>query len=147
MWIKSNRSLKSSFGLPGAFELFQNYVERLKVFGDCEAVPVKVETLAKRGPGERLWLCERLKGRSKILSSEDLSTWIKNARDDGAKKLWVVVGPPDGMTKEQIETLRPDLLWSFGAATYPHELASVIAAEQLYRGWTILKGHPYHLGH
>ena len=147
MWIKSNRSLNSSFKLPGSFEIFDNYLSRIKVACEVEALPVKIETLARRGPGELVWLCERLKGRSKILSSEEVASHLEKAQFLGAKKLWVVVGPPDGLSAESIEQIKPDLLWSFGPATYPHELATVIAVEQIYRGWTILKGHPYHLGH
>jgi 23S rRNA (pseudouridine1915-N3)-methyltransferase len=147
MWIKSKRNLKSSFKLVGAADLFATYLERLRPYCDAEAQSVSVEGLARRGPGEILWLCERVKGRSQVLSSEDLAKAVQKNQLNGAKRLWVVIGPPDGLSNEDIVSLRPDLLWSFGAATYPHELASVLAAEQLYRAWTILQGHPYHLGH
>jgi 23S rRNA (pseudouridine1915-N3)-methyltransferase len=34
--------------------------------------------------------------------------------------------------------------WSLSAATLPHALVRVLVAEQIYRAWTLLTGHPYH---
>jgi 23S rRNA (pseudouridine1915-N3)-methyltransferase len=55
------------------------------------------------------------------------------------------VGPANGFTS----TTRQEANWllSLGKMTLAHELARVVLLEQLYRAFTILKGHPYHLGH
>jgi 23S rRNA (pseudouridine1915-N3)-methyltransferase len=86
-----------------------------------------------------------LDARGRTLSSEELAAWIGRERDAGTQHLHFAIGPADGWRKESRE--RADLLLSFGPMTFPHELARVMLAEQLYRAFTILAGHPYHGGH
>ena len=86
-----------------------------------------------------------LDARGRTMSSEELAVWIGRERDTGTQHLHFVIGPADGWSKESRD--RADLLLSFGPMTFPHELARVILAEQLYRAFTILAGHPYHGGH
>jgi 23S rRNA (pseudouridine1915-N3)-methyltransferase len=52
-----------------------------------------------------------------------------------------VVGGHDGLPAAWRE--RADLLLSLSAMTMPHELARAVVAEQIYRAFTILRGHPY----
>jgi len=59
--------------------------------------------------------------------------------------LVLAIGPADGWSPAA--RARADLLLSFGRITLPHELAAVVAAEQLYRALTIRAKHPYHCGH
>jgi 23S rRNA (pseudouridine1915-N3)-methyltransferase len=55
------------------------------------------------------------------------------------------IGPADGFS-DQIQKAAAFRL-SLGKMTLSHELARVVLLEQLYRAFTILKGHPYHLVH
>ena len=57
----------------------------------------------------------------------------------------VAIGPADGWSDAALAAATRTV--AFGRITLPHELAAVIAAEQLYRALTILAGHPYHSGH
>ncbi len=82
-----------------------------------------------------------------MLSSEELASALRRERDGGSDRLEILIGGPDGFPDEAVALLRPDLRWSLGPMTLPHELAAVVAAEQVYRAWSILMGSPYHLGH
>ena len=83
------------------------------------------------------------RGRRFPLSSS-LPGWARSGTA-GTQTLVIAIGPPDGWTTEA--RTRADTLLSLGAMTLPHELVRVVLAEQLYRTFTILAGHPYHSGH
>lgn len=86
-----------------------------------------------------------LDSRGKALSSEEFAAWIGRQRDDGVQHLVFAIGPADGWSETARKHAR--LLLSLGAMTLPHELARTVLAEQVYRAFTILAGHPYHSGH
>ncbi len=54
----------------------------------------------------------------------------------------LLVGSAEGLSAACLE--RAQLRWSLSPLTLPHGLARIFVAEQLYRAWTILSGHPYH---
>lgn len=54
----------------------------------------------------------------------------------------LLIGGPDGHAPAVLQ--RAQERWSLSALTLPHALARVVLAEQLYRGWSLLQGHPYH---
>lgn len=86
-----------------------------------------------------------LDSRGKLLTSEDFATFLAHERNAGRQQLVFAIGPPDGWSPEIRN--RADLLLSFGRMTLPHSLMRVVLAEQIYRAFTILSGHPYHTGH
>jgi len=69
--------------------------------------------------------------------SKQLEQWHETHRD-----VCLLIGGPEGLTPECLD--RADVKWSLSPLTLPHPLVRVIVAEQLYRGWSILKNHPYH---
>lgn len=77
--------------------------------------------------------------RGTMLDSETLAGRLEGWTTPGATFL---VGGPLGLSPAVRE--RADLVWSLSALTFPHELVRVLAAEQLYRAMTILRGAPYH---
>lgn len=72
-----------------------------------------------------------------VVTSEELSEELGS---HGA--IDFLIGGPDGLGHAVIT--RADRSVAFGRITLPHELARVVLLEQIYRGFTILKGHPYH---
>jgi 23S rRNA (pseudouridine1915-N3)-methyltransferase len=85
-----------------------------------------------------------LDSRGKQLSSEELSEFLDREQLNAVPLLFAV-GGSDGFC-EEVRT-HPSFTLSLGKMTLPHELARVVLLEQIYRAFTILKHHPYHLGH
>lgn len=98
-----------------------------------------VRLQAQLQPGTALVLLDE---RGKAFSSEDFAGRIGLFRDNGRKALLVAIGGADGHDASLRD--QADLVVSFGAMTWPHQLVRVMLAEQLYRAATILAGHPYH---
>ena len=66
-----------------------------------------------------------------------LEGWLQGGED-----VAFLVGGPDGLAPECLDGAR--WCWSLSPLTLPHGLVRVLAAEQLYRAWTVVSGHPYH---
>ena len=86
-------------------------------------------------------MCDRSTG-AKELSSEELAKALENLMGSGVRGFQLVIGGPDGFSKGELEELKPDFRWSFGPMTLPHELAAVVASEQIYRAFTRLRWQP-----
>ncbi len=75
-------------------------------------------------------------------SSQELARRLRGWQEQG-RPLAVVIGGSHGLSAGFLADAE---CWSIGPGTLPHELARVVALEQLYRAFTILKGEPYHKG-
>lgn len=69
--------------------------------------------------------------------AKHLQTWQENHQ-----QISLLIGGPDGLSTECLA--RANVCWSLSKLTLPHQLARIVAVEQLYRAWTILNKHPYH---
>ena len=134
--------MRNVFKQEAAGRLFGDYAGRISKFTACEAAGKSAAL--RETPARTAWVCNRA---GKIISSEELAIALEKITSSGSRLFQIAVGGPDGFSADETAKLRPDFEWSFGRLTLPHELAAVVAAEQIYRAWTILRGLPYHCGH
>ncbi len=78
----------------------------------------------------------------KDVDSQSLANRLSAMRDDGIRDCVFAIGGPDG--HDQTLKQAASLVLSFGKLSWPHQIARIMLAEQLYRITTILSGHPYH---
>jgi 23S rRNA (pseudouridine1915-N3)-methyltransferase len=132
-----------------AAELLQLYLERAARYTPCTQRTFSTEarlldfvtgTAARTRPA--LLLAD---SRGQQLTSEDLAVVLGSFQDTGIQQLILAIGPADGWSAAALGLATRTI--AFGRITLPHELAAVVAAEQLYRALTIRAGHPYHSGH
>ncbi len=83
--------------------------------------------------------------RGKQFSSEEFARFLGEYQDRNPLPLVFAVGPADGFSEAARGAAQHTI--SLGKMTLAHELARVVLLEQVYRAFTILKGHPYHSGH
>jgi 23S rRNA (pseudouridine1915-N3)-methyltransferase len=69
--------------------------------------------------------------------AKSLAQWMAEGRD-----VALLVGGPDGLAGVVLE--QAEWRWSLSPLTLPHGLVRVLVAEQIYRAWSVLDGHPYH---
>jgi len=135
---------------PAIQALTDEYLKRLSRYADAEGLSLKDErallALASRDPKTHAkHALVLLDSRGKQLSSEELAKFIANHQDRSPLPLLFAIGGADGFSDQARRAASFTL--SLGKMTLAHELARVVLLEQLYRALTILKGHPYHLGH
>jgi len=140
-------------GRPSAKDPFESlasmYLERCAAHARCQAESFRsedalfdwIERQQRRAPA----IMVLLDSRGRQMTSEKFAEWLGRQRDNGAQQIVFAIGPADGWSESSRK--RATLLLSLGSLTLAHSLARVVLAEQVYRAFTILSGHPYHSGH
>jgi 23S rRNA (pseudouridine1915-N3)-methyltransferase len=80
--------------------------------------------------------------RGENVSSASFAGHLQAWRTENRPAVVFIVGGADGLAPALRD--KANLAVAFGAATWPHQLVRIMLLEQLYRGVTILSGHPYH---
>jgi 23S rRNA (pseudouridine1915-N3)-methyltransferase len=137
-------------GAKDGFEtLTQSYLDRLAPLGRVQTEAFRTEEAVlewlSRQQGRTSAVAVLLDSRGRQMTSEAFAAWMGSRRDEGAQHLVFAIGPASGWSEEARK--RAHLLLSLGPMTLAHSLARLVVAEQLYRAFTILTGHPYHSGH
>jgi 23S rRNA (pseudouridine1915-N3)-methyltransferase len=134
--------------------LARDYVFRATAVGRALGLgPVEIVEVESRKPGraaegeallaqaatDRMVACDE---HGAALSSRGFAEMLGALRDAGERRVTFVVGGADGLDARVLAASRNRL--AFGIQTWPHALARVMLAEQIYRAATILAGGPYH---
>lgn len=90
-------------------------------------------------PDRRTIVCDEA---GDMVSSTSFADKIRTWRDTSIAHIVLIIGGPDGLDPSL--AAEADLKLAFGRLTWPHQLARIMAAEQLYRALTLIAGHPYH---
>ncbi|MBK1674380.1 23S rRNA (pseudouridine(1915)-N(3))-methyltransferase RlmH [Ectothiorhodospira shaposhnikovii] len=143
--------------MPGwVTEAYREYAGRLPAECSLELREIPSPRRGRNAPVERLreeegerllaavprdcWvvaLDEKGRGLDTAGLSRQLDQWMQSGRD-----VALLVGGADGLSDAC--RARADFKWSLSPLTFPHPLVRVILAEQIYRGWSLLRNHPYH---
>jgi 23S rRNA (pseudouridine1915-N3)-methyltransferase len=123
------------------------YLKRLSHYAETEGLTLKDEAalmkLCDQRPAKHFLVL--LDSKGKQFSSEEFARFIGDHQERNPLPLLFAIGAADGFSDNARRSATTVI--SLGKMTLAHELARVVLLEQLYRAFTILKGHPYHLGH
>ena len=132
--------------------LVAEYLKRLSRFVRCEVVEVR-ETAGDHPAAtekESQRILEAIAARSHLVlldvkgrewTSPELAGEVRRWEQDSMKEVAIVIGGPDGVSSAVNE--RAQKRWRLSRLTLTHEMARVIAVEQLYRAYTINRGLKY----
>jgi len=130
--------------------LQDEYLKRLSHFVKCEVTEIKDSAKHESAEIEGKRILEMLNPKTfavlldvsgRAISSHQLSAEIDRWQTVGHKEITFVIGGFEGVSNAIRE--RADYLLSLSFLTFTHEMARVVMLEQLYRGYSILKGFPY----
>lgn len=138
-------------------EAVSTYADRLKHYTAFESIEIQASKLLGKLPeatqkqdegqlllkrvqdSDRLILLDE---RGKHYTSIEFSNWIGQQLNSGVRHLVFAIGGPFGFSEAVYN--RADGQIGLSKMTFSHQMVRVFFTEQLYRGFTILRGEKYH---
>jgi 23S rRNA (pseudouridine1915-N3)-methyltransferase len=142
---------------PAIQALTEEYLKRIARYAPTEGVALREEAalleMSGRASSSKIGSSKAaakstlvlLDSRGKEFTSEQFAKFLSDYQDRNPLALIFAIGPADGFSPETKSAAQHTI--SLGKMTLAHELARVVLLEQLYRAFTIMKGHPYNSGH
>jgi 23S rRNA (pseudouridine1915-N3)-methyltransferase len=135
---------------PAITSLTDEYLNRISRYAPVEGVVLRDEAdllskFSATAKGTRKSTLVLMDSRGKEFSSEQFAKFLGDYQDRNPLPLVLAIGGADGFSAEARSAAKGVI--SLGKMTLAHELARIVLLEQVYRAFTILKGHPYHSGH
>ena len=137
---------------PAIQALTEEYLKRISRYAQVEGLALRDEAALLEASGRATTTKVAAKStlvlmdsRGKEYTSEQFAKFLGDYQDRNPLPLILAIGGADGFSA-QTRAAAQDTI-SLGKMTLAHELARVVLLEQVYRAFTILKGHPYHSGH
>jgi len=121
--------------------LLEDYLARIRRYAEVRVTELRDAAAWRKQKLDTHSIVVLLDASGKQLTSAGFAKWLGGQRDAGLRELVFLCGDDEGFPAELRDAAKVKV--SLSTLTMPHELARVLLAEQIYRGFAILAGHPY----
>ena len=123
--------------------LLDDYLARIRHYAEIEITELRgaSDSVARKLKLEPSAATILLDAAGKQFTSAEFARWLGDLRDRGTREIIFLCGDAEGFSEALRRAAKQKL--SLSTLTIPHEFARVVLAEQIYRAFAILAGHPY----
>jgi 23S rRNA (pseudouridine1915-N3)-methyltransferase len=123
--------------------MIEDYVSRIQHYAPAEIIDLREASAAalRKLKFDTASIVVLLDAAGKQFTSQQFAKWVGESRDRGMREMIFLCGDAAGFPDEIRSAAKQKI--SLTTLTMPHEFARVLLAEQIYRAFTILSGHPY----
>ncbi|HUJ83575.1 MAG TPA: 23S rRNA (pseudouridine(1915)-N(3))-methyltransferase RlmH [Candidatus Acidoferrales bacterium] len=127
--------------IPEIRTLLEDYIRRIEHYAEVQVTELRDAAAWRKQKLDSHAAIVALDAAGKQFTSQHFAKWLATQRDSGLRELVILCGDAEGFPAELRNATNTKV--SLSTLTLPHELARVLIAEQIYRAFAILAGHPY----